>query len=59
MGYEQTAARRRDTRGTGQTRRQSTDRDQTLPPTTALPMLDWPRDLFSRPEASVRDTADL
>ena len=55
---ERTETRRRDTANHGTGQRQSSSRDQQTGPIAVLPLLDWPKDLFSRPEVMVASSAD-
>ncbi len=58
MGNERYHLRRRDSKGSNTSHRQAVARDPQSTASNVLPMLDWPKDLFSRPEASLRETPD-
>ncbi len=58
MGNDRTQVRRRDSNVVTLGHRTSTPRDKQTQAPAAVPMLDWPSDLFSRPDASARDSRD-
>ena len=58
MANERGELRRRDTNGSTSQHRQTGSQDRPNIPLTALPMLDWPRDLFNRAEAMIPANLD-
>jgi hypothetical protein len=59
MRNERTEARRRETILSAPKHRQTNSRDRRVPPPApALPLLDWPKDLFSKHDVPVAANAD-
>ena len=59
MRNERTEARRKETILFASKHRQTNNRDRRAPPpVSALPLLDWPKDLFSAHDVPVAANAD-